>query len=215
MNRTLIPRYPRANRNSLRALSLGIASTECSVAMGNWGGMTVTEKYKAGSVRVAVTLLLALSPVGGSWAAPDAPPARGTAAYLDSSLPVCAARGRSDQPHDAAGEDLPAQQRRSTNTAPARTAVQLLERGAAWRRPRRHCHRISPGHRRRRHFRYAIGQAHGRGYRPGSPCQVRCGTRQGRGQAVPGTDVLFSQHQHLPRPAVGGVVRKPTARIRS
>ncbi len=49
----------------------------------------MTNRYKAGSARVAGALLSALLPVGGAWAAPDAPASSsGPALYLDSSLPV-------------------------------------------------------------------------------------------------------------------------------
>ncbi len=110
--------------------------------------------------------------------------------------------GGSGASHDAAGESLAAGQRRSRHSAPRRTRIQLVERGAARRESRRH-HRVPRAHRPGRDLRCAGHSRDGPRHRHrGTGRARRCDARR-RVAHLSRPRLLGAQHQYLPRSALG------------
>ena len=123
--------------------------------------------------------------------------------FQNPDLPIDAARRRSGGAADRRREGGADAARGARDRAARDPGLQLVERGAARRRARRHRDGLPAGDR-------PGGDVERRAAARGRGRDLRRGARQaprvpapGRPRHVQGADVLVAQHQHLPRPALG------------
>ena len=132
---------------------------------------------------------------------------------LPGSEPVArASRGGSRVPHDARGEGAPDAEHRSGDPASRRPRLQLVERGAARRRPGPR-HRLPAGDRTRRHLGHRPDAPGGRRHlhrgagqvqrRPDASRPFRPGRARDPSRPHRRADVLVAERQHLPRSPLG------------
>ncbi len=128
-----------------------------------------------------------------------------------SRLVAREAGGGSRFPHDAGGEGAADAEQRPRDSASRRAGLQLVERGAARRRPAAR-HGVSRAHRARRHLRSRLGAQDGRRHLHRSARQVprgdapaardRSGARR-RSRPHRLSGLLVAEHQHLPGSPLG------------